>query len=148
MFPMVVIPDYEFKDAISDTRLRGLLRMLSGFRLKYIGPIASLALATAAKTATFVLLAYFVDTVLARLAPQPEFLMPDGTANPLAESGPDTMTVILGVALGLIGLALVEGFFSFQSGRLAARTGEGVARQSEEHTSELQSRENLVCRLL
>jgi ATP-binding cassette subfamily B protein len=126
---MVVIPDYEFKDAISDTRLRGLLRMLSGFRLKYIGAIASLALATAAKTATFVLLAYFVDTVLARLAPQPEFLMPDGTANPLAESGPDTMTVILGVALGLIGLALVEGFFSFQSGRLAARTGEGVARR-------------------
>ncbi|MBZ0302045.1 MAG: ABC transporter ATP-binding protein/permease, partial [Anaerolineae bacterium] len=28
---------------------------------------------------------------------------------------------------GLVGLALVEGLFSFQSGRLAARTGEGVA---------------------
>src|SRR5690606_41890548 len=30
----------------------------------------------------------------------------------------------------------------------AARAGEGGVKRSEEHTSELQSRENLVCRLL
>src|SRR5690606_42131576 len=32
--------------------------------------------------------------------------------------------------------------------RCAARLREGLQRRSEEHTSELQSRENLVCRLL
>jgi ATP-binding cassette subfamily B protein len=126
---MVVIPEYDMKNAVSENRLRGLMRMLAGFRLQYTGAIISLAIATASKTATFVLLAYFVDTVLAHLAPQPEFLMPDGSANPLTSGGPDIGTVLLGVALGLIGLALVEGFFSFQSGRLAARTGEGVARR-------------------
>jgi ATP-binding cassette subfamily B protein len=130
---MVVTPEYDLKNAVSDNRLWGLLRMLTGFRLRYIGAIVSLAVATAAKTSTFVLLAYFVDTVLARLAPQPVFLMPAGTANPLADSGPDTTTVVLGVAFGLIGLALVEGFFSFQSGRLAARTGEGVARRLRDY---------------
>jgi ATP-binding cassette subfamily B protein len=126
---MVVIPEYDLKNAISDNRLRGLLRMLAGFRLQYTGAILSLAIATASKTATFVLLAYFVDTVLAHLSPQPVFLMPSGIANPLTENRPDTTMVVLGVALGLIGLALVEGFFSFQSGRLSARTGEGVARR-------------------
>src|SRR5690606_41410876 len=32
--------------------------------------------------------------------------------------------------------------------RSAGRTAENVLKRSEEHTSELQSRENLVCRLL
>src|SRR3712207_8187546 len=33
-------------------------------------------------------------------------------------------------------------------GRLRARLGGGIPRRSEEHTSELQSRQYLVCRLL
>src|SRR3712207_6853781 len=35
-----------------------------------------------------------------------------------------------------------------RSGRLASLTYQGVRRRSEEHTSELQSRQYLVCRIL
>ena len=98
---------YDLKNTVSENRLRGLWLMLTGYRLKYVGAVASLALATAAKTGTFLLLAYFVDTVL------------------IGQTGDSQ--VFLFVALAFIGLALVEGFFTFQSGKLASQTGEGIA---------------------
>src|SRR5690554_370894 len=116
---MVNVPEYDLKNAVSGNRLQGLLRILTGFRLKYIGAIASLAVATIAKTATFLLLAYFVDTVLTSLSGQAD--------NATSGQTVDMAATLAGVALGLVVLALVEGVFSFQSGRLAARTGEGVA---------------------
>jgi ATP-binding cassette, subfamily B, bacterial len=116
---MVNVPEYDLKNAVSGNRLQGLLRILTGFRLKYAGAIASLAVATASKTATFLLLAYFVDTALAGLSGQADNATP---GQPV-----DTAAILAGVALGLVVLALIEGVFSFQSGRLAARTGEGVA---------------------
>ncbi|MBZ0298546.1 MAG: hypothetical protein K8J31_02345, partial [Anaerolineae bacterium] len=61
---MVIVPEYDLKNAVSENRLQGLLRILTGFRLRYVGAIVSLAVATTAKTVTFLLLAYFVDTVL------------------------------------------------------------------------------------
>jgi ATP-binding cassette subfamily B protein len=80
--------------------------MASGRRLTYLGAIISLGLATMARTATFLLLRYLVDTVLASTAALPRQLPP--------------------VALGFVGLALVQGSLSFLSGRLASRTAEGV----------------------
>ncbi len=61
-----------------------------------------------AKTATYLLLRYFVDSVLGK------------------ERQPRVLALI---ALGFIGLALVEGGFTFLSGRFAAQTAEGVARR-------------------
>ncbi|MBZ0286069.1 MAG: hypothetical protein K8I30_00535, partial [Anaerolineae bacterium] len=55
---------YDLKNAVSDNRLRGLWRMLTGYRLAYAGAMVSLAIATGAKTASFLLLAYFIDTLL------------------------------------------------------------------------------------
>ena len=126
---MVVIPEYDLQNAISENRLRGLMRLLTGFRVQYAGAISSLAIATIAKTFTFVLLAYFIDTVLTRLGARSIYLAPAKYSNYLLVRGPevDMQAVLLAVAIGLIVLALVEGVFSFQSGRLAARTGEGVA---------------------
>ncbi len=98
---------YDLKNTVSENRLRGLWLMLTGYRLKYVGAVVSLALATAAKTGTFLLLAYFVDTVL------------------IGQTG-DSQVFLL-VALTFVGLALVEGFFTFQSGKLASQTGEGIA---------------------
>lgn len=98
---------YDLKNTVSENRLRGLWLMLTGYRLKYIGAVVSLALATAAKTGTFLLLAYFVDTVL------------------IGQTGDSQ--VFLFIALAFVGLALVEGFFTFQSGKLASQTGEGIA---------------------
>lgn len=78
---------------------------MSGFRLTYLGATSSLAIAAASKTATYLLLRYFVDHVLL----EPE------------------IRIVSLIALGFVGLAVVEGFFTFTSGRLAAHTAEGIA---------------------
>ena len=96
---------FDLKNAISANRLIGLWRMMAGFRLSYAGAILSLGLATVARTATFLLLAYLVDSILGKHEL--------GGQLPL-------------VALGFVGLALFQGGFSFLSGRLAALTAEGV----------------------
>lgn len=96
----------DLKSTISSNRLAGLWRMLADFRLTYFGAILSLGMSTAAKTATFFLIRYLVDDVLGR---------------------PDLGRLLPGVALGFIGLALLEGVFTFLSGWLASRTAEGIA---------------------
>jgi ATP-binding cassette, subfamily B, bacterial len=78
---------------------------MAGFRLTYLGATSSLAFAAASKTATYLLLRYFVDNVL---------------------GDPDFRTIAL-IALGFVGLAVIEGVFTFNSGRLAAHTAEGIA---------------------
>ena len=87
-------------------RLTGLWKMLIGFRLRYLASTISLALAAAIKTATYLLLAYFIDEVLGN-----------------RRGG---LGILPLVALGFVGLALFEGAFTFMSGRLAAQTAEGI----------------------
>lgn len=96
---------FDLKEAVSANRLTGLWRMMTGFRLHYLGATTSQALAAISKTATYLLLRYFVDNVLGQ---------------------PGARQLILLVALGFIGLALVEGGFTFLSGKLAAQTAEGI----------------------
>ncbi len=102
----------DLKQTISTNRLRGLLRMLEGYRLTYIAALVSQALAAAAKTTTLLLLAYLVDNVL--------------------------LQGQVGSAIGLIAvlfiaLAVVEGTFTFMSGRFAAQTAEGVVLRLREY---------------
>jgi ATP-binding cassette subfamily B protein len=96
---------FDLKEAVSSNRLLGLWRMMTGFRLTYLGATFSLALAAASKTATYLLLRHFIDDVLIK--------------------GKFGRTLPL-IALGFVGLALFEGAFTFLSGRLAAQTAEGV----------------------
>lgn len=96
---------FDLKNAVSDNRLLGLWRLMTGFRLTYLGATFSLALAAVSKTATYLLLRYFIDHVLGQ--------------GRLAGSLPL-------IALGFVGLALFEGTFTFLSGRLAAQTAEGA----------------------
>ena len=98
----------DLQEAISDNRLVGLWRMMRGYRLIYAGALISLAFAALMKTATFYLLRFLIDDVLAE------------------ERFDQTL---LFVALGFVALALVEGTFTFISGRLAGLTSEGVARR-------------------
>jgi ATP-binding cassette subfamily B protein len=79
--------------------------MMTGFRLPYLGATLALALATGSRTATYLLLRYFIDDVLS----QEDF----------------TVTLPL-IALGFVGLALLGGACTFLSGRLAAQTAEGI----------------------
>ncbi len=100
--------DYDLKNTIHSNRLVGLWRMMTGFRLNYVGANLSLGIAALAKTSTYMLLRYFVDHSL--------------MAN-------DAVVAMWVIALGFVGLAAVEGSASFMSGRLASLTAEGVARR-------------------
>ena len=108
MTAAAVSPSYDLKDAVSANRVTGLWRLATGFRLAYLGATLALAIGALGKTATYLLLRYFVDNVLGKT---------------------QQLSVLIGVALGFVALALVEGGFTFLSGRLAARTAEGIARR-------------------
>lgn len=97
--------DFDHKQAIAERRLLGLWRMMTGFRLTYIGAIVSLGISAAARAGIPFLLGYLVDTIL------------------VAPNASEKLPVF---ALGFVLLALVQGGFSFMSGRLAAKTAEGV----------------------
>jgi ATP-binding cassette subfamily B protein len=104
---------FDFRKAINKKKLLGMLRMMSGFRSAYLAANLALAISALAKTATFLLLRNFADTIL-------------GNTTPFA--GTLEKTLIL-IALGFICLACVEGGFSFLSGRLAAYSAEGITRR-------------------
>jgi ATP-binding cassette subfamily B protein len=96
---------FDLKNTISDSRLTGVWRMMTGFRLSYLGATLSLGVTAVARTASLLLLGYYVDKIL-------------GT-----EVGPRRLAL---VALAFIGLAFTQGAFTFLSGRLAALTAEGI----------------------
>lgn len=98
-------PPLNLKKTISSNRLVGLWGLMKGFRLTYLGAVASLAVATIAKALTYLLLAYFVDDILNQSQPTVPFYL---------------------IALGFVGLAFFQGGFTFVSGKLAARSAEGV----------------------
>ncbi|HMQ51382.1 MAG TPA: ABC transporter ATP-binding protein [Anaerolineae bacterium] len=100
-----IYTELDLKQTLSTNRLVGLWRFLGGFHWLYLGAIGALGLATAAKTVSYYLLQYLVDDVL------------------LAEQVAIPFYVI---ALGFVGLALIQGAFTFVSGKLAAHSAEGA----------------------
>jgi ATP-binding cassette subfamily B protein len=92
-------------------RILGLWRMMSGFRFVYLGATIALGMAALAKTSSFLLLRYLVDEVLLR--------------SQIAQA-------VLLIAAAFIGLAAVEGTFSFLTGRLTALTAEGITKRLRE----------------
>jgi ATP-binding cassette subfamily B protein len=102
---VISVPELEFKSLLTPHRLRGMWRMMRGFRIKYLGANLSLGLAALFKTSTFLLVRYFADNVLGR--PEKNALLP-----------------LFG--LGFVLLAALEGICTFTGGRLAANTAEGI----------------------
>ncbi len=102
------VADFDLKRAISPNRVVGLWRMMSGFRLKYLGATISLGFGALAKTCTYLLLRYFVDNYFVSQTA--------GVGLPV-------------IALGFVGLAFLEGSMTFLSGRWAAQTAEGITRR-------------------
>jgi len=99
---------FDFKNIVSDNRLIGLWRTLTGFRPAYLGAVLGVGIAAILQVGNSLLLRYLVDGVL--------------------EQGRFDNTLLL-VGLGFVALALGEGSLSFLSGRWAAHTSEGVARR-------------------
>jgi ATP-binding cassette subfamily B protein len=104
---------FDFKSTVSDKRLRGLWRMMRGYRLIYIGALIFIGIGALINTLTYVLLAYFIDDVLGK-----------GTYTPI---------VLLWIALAFVGMALLQGFFTFWGGRLSAQTSEGIAQRLRDY---------------
>ena len=102
------IIDFDLKETLAENRLVGLWQLLRGYYLRFI--IANIAVAVSAfsRTATYVLIGFYVDKVL-------------GTGA--------TWSSLLLVALAFGGLALVQGGFTFISGYLASQTAEGIAQR-------------------
>jgi len=98
----------DLKFVVSESRWRGLWRLLSGHRGAYALAALSLGIAALCRSSVYLLLAYFVDKVL---------------------GAPDFDQRVLVVALGFVGLAMVQGTFTYLSGSLAGRTGERVAQR-------------------
>jgi len=104
---------FDFRQALTRKKLVGLWRMMSDYRLAYAAANLSLAVSALAKTLTYLLLRNFADTIL-------------GDAAPFAGTLERTLIVI---ALGFVGLAIVEGGFAYLSGRLASYSAEGITRR-------------------
>lgn len=99
---------YDLANAVSDNRLVGLWRLMRGFRWTYLAATVALGLGAFARTGTYLWLRYFVDEIL--------------------NNSPTIITLIL-VALGFLGLAIIQGGFTFLSGSLAAKTAESIVRR-------------------
>jgi len=96
----------DISETLAKKRIVGLWRLLRGYYPQFITANLALAVSALSRTATYLLIGYFVDQVLGQ--------------------GKSWRSMLL-VALGFIGLALLQGGFTFISGWLATRTAEGVA---------------------
>lgn len=99
--------ELDIKSTLSPNRLLGLWRLMRGFRWQYAGATSALAISATSKTLTYLLLRYFIDSILT----------------------PARYDLIPMAALGFVLLALFEGVATFASGALAARSAEGITRR-------------------
>ena len=104
---------FDFRKALHKKKLAGLLRMMTDYRLTYVAANGALAISALAKTSTYLLLRNFADTVVGNTAPF---------------AGTLSRTLVL-IALGFVGLALVEGGFAYVSSRLASYSAENITRR-------------------
>jgi ATP-binding cassette subfamily B protein len=96
---------FDLKQTVGVGKWRGFWRMMSGFRLPYLGATASVGVAAILNTLTFLLIRYFIDTYL----------------------GGDHSWPLWTIVGGFLLLAFAQGVLTFNSKRLAARTAEGIA---------------------
>ena len=98
----------DLKHIVSENRFRALWRLIEGYRLAYFTAAFSLGIAAASRSAVYLLLAFFIDTIL----------------------GGETFTQqVPWIALGFVALAVIQGFFTYLSGQLAGKTAESVAQR-------------------
>ncbi len=100
---------YDLKETTTTpSRVRGVWRMMTGFRLSYLAAILSLGIGVTARTGSLLLLRYFVDSYLAQ---------------------GDRSVALWAIAAGFVMLAGIQGGFTFLSGSLAARASEGIVQR-------------------
>lgn len=99
---------FDLKQALHPNRILSLWRLMRGYHVVYFAAILAVMLSTIAQTGSSYLLLYFVDDILPR---------------------PDFYSLVPFVAMGFIGLALIQGLFTYLSGRWSAHTAESITRR-------------------
>jgi ABC-type multidrug transport system fused ATPase/permease subunit len=100
-----MMSEFNVKESLVENRLVGLWRLMDGYRPHYLVAVVAVGLAALAQASIYYLLRYFIDEVL----------------------GQDNFGMVPWIAAGFIGLALLQGAFTFVGGRLSAQTSEGIA---------------------
>ena len=100
--------NFDLKNVISDNKIVGLWRLMNGYQWHYLAATLLVGLAALSKTITYLLLQFFVD----------HYLNVSNAVYP-----------VIFIALGFVGLAVLQGLFTFLSGIFAAETAEGSTRR-------------------
>jgi ATP-binding cassette subfamily B protein len=101
------VKPFDVHTIVTKRRLAGLLHLMTGYRSGYTVAALCTGIASLCQTGTYLLIRRLIDTVL-----------PSRSAASLVAA-----------AAGFVGLAALQGSFSFLSGTLAARTAEGTIRR-------------------
>ena len=99
---------FDIRTTISENKLKSLWILMSGYKRIYILAALCLGLAAAFRSGTYLILGRFVDDLI---------------------STSDIRSSIPWVALSFFTAAALGGFFTYLSGRLAAKTSEGITRR-------------------
>ncbi len=99
------IETFNLKETVVSNKFVGLWRLLRGYQLLYVAAILCVGIAALAQTGIYYFLGYFIDKIL--------------PAENMVQQLP-------WVALAFVGLATLQGVFTFAGGRLAAKTSEKV----------------------
>ncbi|MBK7896161.1 MAG: ABC transporter ATP-binding protein [Candidatus Promineifilaceae bacterium] len=94
---------FNLKETVVGNKFVGLWRLLRGYQLLYVIAIVCVGIAALAQTGIYYFLGYFIDTIL---------------------PAENMLSMLPWVALGFIGLATLQGLFTFVGGRLAAKVSE------------------------
>jgi ATP-binding cassette subfamily B protein len=104
--PDQLTPD--LKPIVAQSRLKGIWKLTQGYRLPYLSAGLALGISTSARTASLLLIQYFIDRYL---------------------SMGDRTYALWMIALGFVALAAIQGGFTFISGTLSAHTAESIAER-------------------
>jgi ATP-binding cassette subfamily B protein len=100
--------NFDIRSTISDNKLLSLWKLMSGYKRIYLIATLSLGVAAASRSGTYLILGRFIDALF---------------------SETDIRKYIPIIAISFFCLAAFQGVFSYISGRLAARTSEGITRR-------------------
>jgi ATP-binding cassette subfamily B protein len=99
---------FDIRSTISKNKLLSLWNLMSGYKRIYLIAALCLGFAAASRSGTYLILGRFIDALF---------------------SENDIKTFIPLIAVSFFLLAAFQGIFSYVSGRLAARTAEGITRR-------------------
>ena len=106
--PKRSVTNLDLKQILTEKRLRGLWRLMSGYQHFFLVAITAQGFSAYSKTLTYLLLSYFVDNYIS------------------TQSG---ILPVWSIALGFVLLAGLQGLFTYISGRFAAKTAESTIQR-------------------